>query len=58
MDVELGSLTLKEEHRLKVFENWVLMKTLGLRQKKWWETGEDCIMRSVITCIHHQILLG
>jgi len=30
MDVELGSLTLKEEHRLKVFENWVLRTVLYL----------------------------
>jgi hypothetical protein len=22
-----------------------------LRERKWWETGEDCIMRSFITCM-------
>jgi len=25
---------------------------------KWQAAGEDCIMRSFITCSHHQILLG
>jgi hypothetical protein len=31
---------------------------LDLRSRKWWETGEDCIMRSFKTCTLHQILLG
>jgi hypothetical protein len=29
-----------------------------LRGRKWWEAREDCIMRSSITCMLHQILLG
>jgi hypothetical protein len=24
---------------------------LDLRRRKWWDTGEDCIMRNFITCI-------
>jgi hypothetical protein len=28
------------------------------RGRKWWEAVEDCIMRSFITCMLHQILLG
>jgi hypothetical protein len=43
------SLTLGEEHRLRVFENRVLRK-MG--------HGEDCIMMSFMTCILCQILLG
>jgi hypothetical protein len=39
---ESWCLTIKEEHRLKVFKN---------RELKWWEAGEDCIMRSFITCM-------
>jgi hypothetical protein len=30
---------------------------LDLRGRKWWEAGEDCIMRSFIICVPHQILL-
>jgi hypothetical protein len=30
---------------------------LNLRGRKWWETGEDYIVRSFITCTIHQILL-
>jgi hypothetical protein len=47
-------LTLTEEHmsRLRVFENRVLRRIFGR------EAGEDCIMRSFITCRLHQILLG
>jgi hypothetical protein len=30
----------------------------NLRGRKWREAGEDCIMRSFITCTLHQILLG
>jgi hypothetical protein len=24
---------------------------LYLKERKWWEAGEDCIMRSFITCV-------
>jgi hypothetical protein len=32
MDMKLGLLTLKEEHRLRVFENRVLKKTFGKKR--------------------------
>jgi hypothetical protein len=32
-----------------MFENRVLKKYLDLRERKWLEGGEDCIMRSFIT---------
>jgi hypothetical protein len=31
---------------------------LTLRDRKWWEAGEGCIMRSCITFTLHKILLG
>jgi sorting nexin-29 len=43
------SLTLREEHKLRVFENRVLRKT---------GHEENCIMVNYIACILHQILLG
>jgi hypothetical protein len=52
---ETWSLTPGDEHRLKVSENKVLRGIFG---PKWQEAGEDCIMRSFITCTLHQILLG
>jgi len=51
------SLTLREEHGLRMFEKRVLRR-MDLRWRKWWEDEEDCIMRSFITCTIHQILLG
>jgi hypothetical protein len=32
MGVKLGSLTLREEHRLRVFENGVLRRIFGLKR--------------------------
>jgi hypothetical protein len=51
---ETWSLELREEHRLRVFENRMLRRIFGPRR----ETGEHCIMRSFIICTLHQILLG
>jgi hypothetical protein len=45
---ETWSLTLREEHRLRVFENKVL-RIFG-RRRDGEEVGENCIMRSFITC--------
>jgi hypothetical protein len=42
------SLTLKEEHRLRVFENRVLRRIFGLKRDE--VMGENCILRSFITC--------
>jgi len=50
------SLTLRDEHRSKVFENWVLRRISG-PMRKWQEDGEGCIMISFITCTLHQTLL-
>jgi hypothetical protein len=55
---ETWSLTLREEHRLRVFEKRMLRRIFG---PKWDEVmGEcrSCIMGSFIICTHHPILLG
>jgi hypothetical protein len=41
-----------------VFETRVLRRILDLHGRKQLEAGEDYIMRSFITCMLHQILLG
>jgi hypothetical protein len=46
------SLTLREEHRLRVFVN----RVLGLRQMRRQGRGENYITRNLMMCTHHQIL--
>jgi hypothetical protein len=55
-ECETWSLTLGEEHRLRVFENRVL-RIFGPKGRKT-DHGENCIMMSFMTCILHRILLG
>jgi hypothetical protein len=52
---ETWSLTLREEHRLRVFENRVLRKIFGPKRE---EDGSWRIMMNFMTCILHRILLG
>jgi hypothetical protein len=54
MGVKTGVI-LREEHRLRVFENSVLR--MSGPKRKWREAGEDDITISFITCTFHQILL-
>jgi hypothetical protein len=42
---ETWSLTLREEHRLRVFKNKVLSRIFGPKRD---EGGENCIMRSFV----------
>jgi hypothetical protein len=44
-------VTVREEHRLRVFENRLLRRLLG-PNRKWCTAGEDCIISL------QQILLG
>jgi hypothetical protein len=53
---ETWSFTLREEHSLRVYGNRVLRRIYGTK-RKWWEAGEDYIMRSFVTCMLHQIVL-
>ena len=48
---ETWSLTLKEEHWLRVFENKVLRKIFGTRETKLQDNGENYIMLSYMHCI-------
>jgi hypothetical protein len=48
------SLTLREIHRLRVFENSVLRRIFGLRRDELTGDGGNCIMRSFITCTPFQ----
>jgi hypothetical protein len=48
------SVTLKEEHRLRLFENRVLRRIFGYMREEVGEAGEGCIMRNFITCTLHQ----
>jgi hypothetical protein len=47
---ETWSLTLSEEHRLRVFENRVLRRIFGTKRNEVTEFGENCIMRNFVTC--------
>jgi hypothetical protein len=53
---ETWSLTLGEEHRLRVFENRVL-RIFGPKGRKTYR-GENYIIMSFMTCILRRILLG
>jgi hypothetical protein len=46
--------SVREEYRLKVFENRVLRKIFGLRRDEVTGDGGNCIMRSFITCTPRQ----
>jgi hypothetical protein len=54
---ETWSVTLREEHRLRVLENRVLRRVFGLRGLKFQENGGSCTMRSFIIYTHPQISL-
>jgi hypothetical protein len=51
---ETWSLTLREEHRLRVFENRVLRRIFGPKRDEVTGEGENCIMRNFITCTPHK----
>jgi hypothetical protein len=49
---------LREEYRLRVFENRVLRRMFELKQDYVTGEGGSCTVRSFIICIHPQISLG
>ena len=55
---ETWSLTLREERRLRVFENRVLRRVFGPKRDEVTENGENYIMRSLMICIPYPILCG
>jgi hypothetical protein len=55
---ETWSLTVREEHRLTVFEKRVLRRIFGPKRDEVTGSGEDYITRNLMICTHHQILFG
>ena len=53
---EIWSLTLREERRLRVFENGVLRRVFGSKRDEVTGNGENYIMRSLVICTHYRIL--
>jgi hypothetical protein len=47
--------TLREEHRLRVFENRVLRRIFGPKRDEVTENIENCIMRSFVICTLRQV---
>jgi hypothetical protein len=55
---EAWSLTLREERRLRVFENRVLRGIFGTRRNKVAEEWRNLHNEELMTCTGHQILFG
>ena len=55
---ETWSLTLREERRLRVFENRVLRRVFGPRKDEVTGNGENYIIRSLVICNIYPILCG
>jgi hypothetical protein len=55
---ETWSLTLREEHRMRVFENRVLRRIFGPMRDEVTGEWRSCTMRNFIICTHPQISLG
>jgi len=53
---ETWSLTLREECRLRLFENMMLRRILGPRMDEVTGEWRNYIMRSLMICTPHQIL--
>jgi len=51
---ETWSLTLREERRLRVFENRVLRRIFGPKRDGLRGSGENYIMRSLMICTVHK----
>jgi hypothetical protein len=54
---ETLSLTLREEHRLRVFENRVFRRIFGPKRDEVTGGWKNCIMRSCMVCSLHPVLL-
>lgn len=52
---ETWSLALREEQRLRVYENRVLRKIYGTKTDAVRETEGKCIMRNLMICAPHKI---
>jgi hypothetical protein len=55
---ETWTLTLREELRLRVFENSVMRRIFGSKRDEVTGIEENCIMNSLMNGTPHQILFG
>jgi hypothetical protein len=55
---EAWSLILREEHRLRVFENWGLRRVFGSKTDEVYGNGDNYIMRSLMICTPYPIFAG
>ena len=55
---ETWSVTLREERRLRVFENRVLRRVFGPKSDEATVNGENYIMRSLVIFTPYRILCG
>jgi len=55
---ETWSLTLREERRLRVFENRVLRRVFGPKRDEVTGNGENYIMKILVICTPYCILCG
>jgi hypothetical protein len=55
---ETWSLTLREERRLRVFENRAWRRVFGPKRDEVTGNGEIYIMRSLVICTPYPILCG
>ena len=55
---ETWSFILREERRLRVFENRVLRRIFGPKRDEVTGNGENYIMRSLVICIPRPVLFG
>ena len=55
---ETWSLTLRDERRLRVFENRVLRRVFGPKRDEVTGNGENYIMRSLVICTPYPVLCG
>jgi hypothetical protein len=57
-ECETWSLTLREERRLRVFENRVLRRIFGPKRDEVTGNGENYTVRSLMICTPHPLLFG
>ena len=55
---ETWSLTLREERRLRVFENRVLRRVFGPKKDEVTGNGENYVTKSLVICTPYRILCG
>ena len=55
---KIYKVTLRDERRLRVFENRVLRRVFGSKRDEVTGNGENYIMRNLVICTPYPILCG